>query len=333
MDQVSARDAIGGYFELELPRKGEWHSGKLKYFSIREGLRVLLQNMVDARGRSFRLWLPRFLCPSVGELMATLQGQVSVSYYGLNARLDPLLDSSLRADDVLYVYNVFGLRNRVDCEIPDGSILDSAHAFFSPPPPHLHTFFSPRKFFGVPDGAYVASERALPVPSPVPVGARALYLLKRIDEGPEAGFAEFQSSEATFSLPELRGMSHLSRRILQSIDYAFVKEQRRRNFLVIHDRIGSRNELGALIDVALDDPDFVPFMYPFLVEGGEFLRQQLVSERIYTPCLWAGLTEGGLLDAWESRLVVETVHLPIDQRYSEEDMERVLSHITANASQ
>ena len=89
----------------------------------------------------------------------------------------------------------------------DRIVLDNSHAFHTPAPPCLATLYSPRKFFGVPDGGYLVTR--LPVKSPdvqdIQSIDRIRPLLMRFSEGPEAGHQE--AKRANLSLKGLPPMA------------------------------------------------------------------------------------------------------------------------------
>jgi len=114
---------------------------------------------------------------------------------------------------------------------------------------------------------------------------------------------------------------------MANIDMVQAANRRRRNFVVLHQCLGDRNELKPLIEVALNDVAFVPFTYPLFRSHVANLKADLVREGIFVPTLWAALTNDERLSRFERRLTSDVLHLPIDQRYETVDMERLVSAV------
>ncbi|MDC0362090.1 hypothetical protein OAN12_03515 [Halioglobus sp.] len=120
---------IGGYFELELPRKGEFPFAQASRFqSAKAAFLALLR-----AGRPKRVWMPRYICDS---MLAPLEQEgITYLWYELDDQL--LVDENCEIEDsdwLLYV-NYFGI-----CDVnvasllkrfpPDQLVLDYSQAFF-----------------------------------------------------------------------------------------------------------------------------------------------------------------------------------------------------------
>lgn len=60
--------------------------------------------------------------------------------------------------------------------------------------------------------------------------------------------------------------------------------------------------------------------YPFLCSDPE-LRAKLLPYKIYVPCLWTETAENPEASPWEVYLADHLCVLPVDQRYTDEDMQ------------
>lgn len=58
------------------------------------------------------------------------------------------------------------------------------------------------------------------------------------------------------------------------------------------------------------------------------LRERLLEEKIFTPTYWPEVLKRCQQGDLEYDLVREVVHLPVDQRYSEIDLNKVLKMIS-----
>ncbi len=309
--------AIGGYFGLELPVREIWHRDAVALNSGRNALRYLLELQ-----RPAQVHVPVFTCDAVTQVIGDLG--INVAPYRIDERMEPVFDfDSIGSDDAFLYTNYFGLKDLFIKTLAARGlrlVIDNAQAFFSWPVATVPTFYSPRKFFGVPDGGYA-------YPNLAPVFERGVssdcvkHLLVRHDASAQAGYAAYQDNESLLSRLPIKAMSALTERILGSIDYADVADRRRRNFRQLHHVLRSSNAL--LIDLDLD-VDSVPLSYPYLSQDRD-LKSRLHSQNIFTASYWPSLTLLTEPNSLERHYATHIVHLPIDQRYGANEMARILS--------
>jgi len=328
--EIKRQLQIGGYFGLDVQGGRHFHTTEQRYNTARSALVAFCQAVVVASGRQLSILLPRFNCPDVVEALEGLP-EIEVIPYSINENLEPILPDPGAAGSALYFVNLFGLKSAYAARVPMGSIVDNVHAFFSAPVENAHTIYSARKFFGVPDGAYLYSNVRPPVPPPYVAWENSVYLLQRIDVGARAGYQRFSESERALSGSDIRGMSLLSQSLLGSMDYAKFAKKRRANFEYLHDRLGTSNEMRALIDQALAESSFVPLCYPHLSGNGAHLREFLISEGIFIPRYWESIGADPLATPFERHLAMNALHLPIDQRYGRSEMDAIVSRVDAAA--
>jgi len=318
-----SEQAIGGYFELELPQPGLLpYPQAHRYGSARSAFLALLR-----AGKPGRVWMPRYLCDSM--FAALRDAGVEAVPYAINEQFEVVTEIDLQAADWLYYVDYFGVCGDVVTRLlaqfdPGQVVLDHCQAFFSPPRPCLAVIYSPRKFFGVPDGGLIVTD--LPLEAP-PVQdqlsrQRAEALLERLAASPESGYQAYVRGEASLADMEPRQMSQLTARILASVDFAAVRERRNRNFRYLHGRLGHLNRL-ALDPARIDGP----MCYPLLIEA-EGLRAWLIAQRIFVATYWPDVVEHAASGSTEGRLVRQVLPLPCDQRYDESDMARIVALCT-----
>lgn len=313
--------AIGGYFELELPQSCRpFHAEKLALNTGRNALSYILQSRKPAR-----IFLPHYLCDAVLQPVQRLG--IPYVFYHINEQLEPVDVIDVGANDALLYINYFGLKNTTIKKLAllyPYLIIDNTQAFFAQPVEKAPTFYSARKFFGVPDGAYVSSEFSCDTDLEVDQSSeRFLHLLRRLDTGAEAGFAQYQAHEKELANVPLKKMSQATRAILASIDYAEVAHIRRRNYQQLHALLGRHN---SAVFVALDE-DGVPMAYPFFYRKDEALRAALLRNRVFCARLWPNVLDALVDDigSVEYQLASRLIPLPIDQRYNEKDMQFIAS--------
>ena len=111
-------------------------------------------------------------------------------------------------------------------------------------------------------------------------------------------------------------MSKFTKKVLRSINYEKVISIRKENLLSIHSQLGYLNEFN----VNLDSPTHI--YYPFLIRDKD-LRFRLIEKRLYNPTWWDHvLNLTNELDI-ENVLSKYMILLPIDQRYSVDDMDEI----------
>ena len=113
-------------------------------------------------------------------------------------------------------------------------------------------------------------------------------------------------------------MSKLTHNILGAIDYQAVKHRREENFRFLSEELGERNL------IKMECPPG-PYAYPFYLKNGMTVKKQLAKRKIYVATLWPNILGTGL--DIETDFTENILPLPCDQRYSEEDMQRVANAV------
>ncbi|MCC2961426.1 hypothetical protein LK540_13435 [Massilia sp. IC2-278] len=318
-----SENAIGGYFELELPPPRALPFPQAhRYQSARSAFLALLRV-----GKPRRVWMPRYLCDSM--YAALREAGVEAVPYAIDEGFEVATAIDLQAADWLYYVDYFGVCGDVVARLltrfnPGQVVLDHCQAFFAPPRPCLAVIYSPRKFFGVPDGGLVVTDLPLEAPAVQDQLSRQRVeaQLERLAVSPESGYQSYVRSEASLADLEPRRMSLLTGRILATVDFASVRERRNRNFRYLHERLGHLNRL-ALDPARIDGP----LCYPLLVDA-EGLRAALIAQRVFVATYWPDVLEQADAGSTEARLVRQLLPLPCDQRYDESDMARIVALCT-----
>jgi hypothetical protein len=309
--------AVGGFFELETCRGGgPWHRGSVALTSGRACLRAVLELT-----RPARVFVPFYICDAALEPLRLLG--IPFEFYRLTPSLDPAPEGWPADAGVLYV-NYFDMKtgeaDRFAAALGSRAIVDDTQAFFRRGRRSGWSFNSARKFFGVPDGAYVYGPRAGDVRPAAPNDTvPAAHLSSRLAGEQELAYQQYVAAEAQVSV-DVRLPSRAASRLLEGIPYEEVRTARRRNFAQLHERLAAVNTLA--VDLRLD-VDAAPFCYPFLPSRPS-LHQALWQRQIFVPRLWPEVASrpGGPF-AWERDLAARLLPLPIDHRYGHDDMTRV----------
>lgn len=321
-------EAIGGYFSLELNDGLERRSKGIRLNAGRYALEYILK----ARKYS-KVYLPYFICDSVLEPIE--RQHVEYEFYHINEQLEPATELCPKDDEAVLYVNYFGLKNRragTFCYAYRNTILDQTQAFYSDPGNEYNdlsiqcdTFYSCRKFFGVPDGAYLYTNCLLSEELPLDESYdRMTFLTKRIDQSAQDAYADFRSNDEALSTVGIRRMSRLTEAMMCSINYTVKANRRISNFHMLDKVLRNTNHFKGDMDYVT-----VPMVYPYLVEDGARLRQYLIDHQVFCARYWPNVLEWCQPTDFEYHLAENLVCLPIDQRYDEEDMQRVLDVIAS----
>lgn len=307
---------IGGFFSLELPKRTEYHRGAIHLNSAR----YCLEYVLCARNYK-KIYLPAYICDSV--LQPIKRMNIDYVFYSIDEYFAPVFDQAPENDACFFYVNYFGLNTgnvRELCHNIKHVIIDNTQAFFDLPLAHMDTLYSPRKFFGVPDGGYLYTDAEKQIDlERDPSYYRFDALLKQIDLGSVPAEPLFEQNEAYLDTCGMQAMSYTTQRMLMSIDYEHARTIRNENFRYLHEQIGAYNQLSA------DFSDVNgPMCYPFLIDRGEQLKDLLLKHRIYTDDFWEEVTSRVSSSSFEYRLAKHLIPLPIDQRYNVTDMRAIV---------
>ncbi len=324
-------EAIGGYFSLELNEGWERHPHALRLNAGRYALEYILKT----RGYH-KVYIPYYICDSVLQPISRLG--VEYEFYHINEQLEPDRELSPKDDEAVLYVNYFGLKNRIAstfCYGYKNTILDQTQAFYSErgeryDDQHIQcdTFYSCRKYFGVPDGAYLYMGGNVSGITPVGKLAydesfdRMTFLTKRIDRSAQEGYADFHSNDEQLSTVGMKRMSKLTEAMMRSIDYSAKANKRIRNFHVLDKALRDSNRFKWAMDYGT-----IPLVYPYYVENGKELRQHLIDHQVFCARYWPNVLEWCKPEDWEYQLAENLVCLPIDQRYGEQDMNMIIEII------
>ncbi|ASU34757.1 hypothetical protein [Mucilaginibacter xinganensis] len=304
-------ESIGGYFELQLTEGEEFYPNLIKLNTGRNALEYILRQK-----KYKKIYLPYFTCDVLLEPVERLK--IARQFYSIDPRLDPIIDFELENDACFLYTNYFGLKSETTQKLGSkiqNLIIDNSQAFFSKPLPGVDTFYSCRKFFGVPDGAYLQINKKSNRKFPVDVSYhRFLHLIKSIDMGVEKGYASFLANNKDLERNNIKTMSYLTQKILAGIDYKECARIRKRNFNFLHEHLKEHN-----LFKFSSNGHHSPMVYPFLTNDRQ-LHLHLIQKRIYVPTYWPNVFEWTDATMFENYLARCLVPLPIDHRYSLQDM-------------
>ena len=148
------------------------------------------------------------------------------------------------------------------------------------------------------------------------------HLLIRHDKGATDGYSTFKENSSKLKSQNIKRMSNLTKRFIDSIDFDFVKEKRIENFNYLHACLKDSNHLN------IDNygKSACPIIYPYYTNDNT-LKQHLIDEKIFVATYWPNVLEWCKPEDIEYKLANNIIAIPIDQRYGIEDMNRIIKEI------
>lgn len=294
---------FGGYIEIEHYKGNEYHTGCLALNSGRNCLRYLI------RARQIqKIMLPRLQCQVIEEVCR--REGVQIQWYEVKALEKPYQDEQLEDEVFLYLINYYGQleKNYLEKLLAGHKrvIVDNAQDFFCGPIEGVDTIYTCRKFFGVPDGAYLYTDAQADFTLQADFSYdRMGFLLGRYECGAEKFYQNYRENEAWLDKQGLSAMSALTHNILRSIDYERVKQTRTSNAKRLDAGLGENNLLTVKNMTGV-------YLYPYFCADGEKLRKKLIERKIFVPVLWQNVLEDCDIDTAEYNFSKNMVPLPCD---------------------
>ncbi len=188
------------------------------------------------------------------------------------------------------------------------------------PPLGVDTLYTCRKFFGVSDGGFLYTDKILDNLKQDESFERIHFVLGRFERSASEFYEEAANNNDVFDEQEMKKMSSLTENILRSLDYDAICGKRTENFKFLNEQLSKINKLSVR-DVE------GAFMYPLYVTNGAELRKKLQQQKIYIPTLWPDVFDLCSQDMLEYDYAANILPLPVDQRYTINDMEYMINMI------
>ncbi len=314
----------GGYIELDEYSGEEYYPEAWALNSGRAALRLFIR-LKKIR----KIYLPAFCCDTVREACAA-EG-ILWEYYSVDKDFRPCLSEEDAGNDWVCLVNFYGVFDDGDMQALMQQyprlIVDYTHAFFQQPLKGMNVLYSCRKFFGVPDGAYLilGEGEGEKIYETLPQDLsfeRMHFLLGRFEAGASPFYQEYAQNNDFFANEPVKRMSKLTHNLLRAIDYPRVCGQRTENFAFLHRQLKEKNVLN--LPPAIEGA----YAYPFWFNGdkisGKEIRRRLIAQQIYIPMLWPEVCSLEEASPLERQMTENILPLPVDQRYNRGDMEEIL---------
>ncbi len=307
---------IGGYIELDTYHLPMLHEGAIALNCGRNALAWLIR----ARGIK-KLWIPKLICDSVTGVCE--REGISYSFYSIGMNFRPAQEVTLGEGEWFYFINYYSQfdNNQIQkyVERYERIIVDNAQSYFQKPITGVDTIYTCRKYFGVPDGAFLYTDaKVLDVYPQDESFERMHFLLGRYERPAMEFYHEYVENNQMFSIEPIKKMSKLTWNLLHGINYQKIRQKRIQNYKLILESLGEYNLLSTKMG---------SFMYPLMVKDGATLRRRLLNKKIFIPILWPSVLTNTVPAETEYRMANSILPLPIDQRYGMEEIEFMIREI------
>ena len=309
---------IGGYFGLELNQANNiYHPNAIALNTARNAIEYLL-----IANKYKKIYIPYFTCEVILQPIKKLK--IAYSFYSINEDLEPIFDFNLLNKNTAFLYtNYFGIKDKyILNKLPKltNIIIDNAQSFFSNEYAYFDSFNSARKFFGVPDGAYLYSQNKINQKFDTAISYKRMeHLLIRLDINAQTGYEFFKKNDESLHYLPIQKMSNLTTQILSTIQYKKIATIRKNNFLYLHNNLHNFN----LLKIGLNK-NAVPLTYPLLLSK-KINKKKLINNYVYVAQYWPNVKQWTKANQLENKLSEQIIHLPIDQRYNENDLTHILN--------
>lgn len=335
---------LGSNFELDI--------SKISYCrdSVKQYLKDLYPIYVDS-GRSAikllasqikkgKILLPSYICKSVVDSFAD---KFEIDYYLINEKLQidiQSLTQKLNQDvAIVYVMHYFGKTQNKDAlelilrkkEEKEYLIIeDTTHSFLSGKQTiGDYQICSLRKWFAIPDGGVIYSQNAIETDSIRKANPSAgmvceamllkyLFIHNKVDCNSVYRKIFVDNEEQLDKQKEIYDISDLSDILLEYTSLKAITETRSENWNFLYNTIKNNLIYPVYQEKAAD---FVPFAYPVFVEDRDRFRKYLIDHKIYCAVHWPIEIEEQKHYGKTQFMSEHLLSLPIDQRYTLEEME------------
>ena len=309
---------MGSFIELEYPNGKEYYKGD-NVVRLNSGRTAIYHSIKSYNCK--KVYLPIYQCETVKDFL--IKKRIEIEFYTIDENFIPKMDTN-EEDSCMIIVNYCGIfSTQYIKNIADkykNVIIDNSQAFFSKPLENCLNVCSARKFFGVPDGAYVVGKPYLysdDMYEDDHSSDTSLFLMQRIEYGCEGkAYASRTLNEERIDNSDIKNMSKFTRYLLDGIDYENVKKKRIENFNVVRSMLKEKNILD--IDKYFDK-NCVPMVYPFMIEN-ENLLDYLLENKHFQGNWWRYILDITSKNSMEYRLSKYMIPLTIDQRYTAEDV-------------
>lgn len=332
------------------PESTQW------FLSGRSALQVIIKEIKNNTKNCLAVAMPSWCCDSM--VKPFVDAGIEVKFYPVYWEAQGLIQEIIYDCDILFLMDYFGYTGEpLNLTDYTGTVIrDVTHSVFSTTYSDADYYFgSLRKWCGVWTGGYVWAQDGHEIPintdlqvddcSYVDLRKKAMQdksdYINGVNSASKSYFNIFNDAEEVL---ETIGIVQATDRDIEAasvLDVEYIKKQRRKNAEILREAF---SEWLIFQDMKDDDcPMFVPILVPDGKRNG--LRHHLINNKIYCPVHWPVSeyhtgeyherehhvdkihTDENAIDTRTEYVYANELSLVCDQRYTEEDMKRMVKVI------
>jgi hypothetical protein len=311
---------IGGFYEALIPNDSFTYHKEAYYLTNgRACVRTIILNE-----NMTKCYIPNYTCDAVFHPF--LLENIEIEFYNINNSLEPDKLPVLEEGAFFLYINYFGIKsdmvNSLIKTYGNSLIIDNTHDFFQKREGTNWSFTSARKYFGVPDGAFLYSPKELTLNYERFEGYSNQHNIERLKGNQDIAFSYFQEFEKSLDC-EIKRISIFSEKMLSLVDIENAIQKRKDNFNYLQSHLKNLNVLDLSSEIRN-----APYCFPFLPLNA-INKSKFYENQIFIPALWIDPTKRPeIANDFELNLAQNLLSLPIDERYDFNDLNRILEIIS-----
>ena len=283
------------------------------------------------------VWIPALSCCSMYEGFEYFG--YTVKYYPIDDKFNPLLDENVHYQNSAILFMLYygvtdknAIEQFINCHKECISILDISHAIWDEDTYNIDADIligSIRKSVGVVNGGLFLSNKfstdISDLPNRFTILRREAFIIKNaysynLNAESKQQYRKLLS-EAELSLETEKGIycaDGFSIKTIMAINVKELHYKRLKNFNLLISLLKDNEIIRPLISTVNEGN--TPFSLPVLVDNQDEIQQRLSTVGVYAPVLWPISEVAKGICAFSKKVSENMLSLPIDQRYSSEDI-------------
>lgn len=326
---MKSRNPIGGFFSLENIGETTFdhQNPRADDLALTNG-RACISAIIELQ-KPKKIFIPYYTCYALIEPL--LSYNISYEFYEIDSMFKPIHLPNLKKNELFILINYFGqltkYAKKLEKDYGRQLVIDETHNFFYKKYAIAFAFTSARKYFGVPDGAYLSGisekekEMFLNLKSRFKDVSYSHLIQGKLGLQ-ECAYRSFISYEKSLGFfPHI--ISEDSEFLMKHIPFNNYKNLRLKNFGLYQNELSKYNQLEKTNKLEIGC-----YSYPFMVKEPIDLSR-FHSEKIFIPILWPDILnrENNYKYKKSVQFVKCILPLPIDQRIGKKSLRKVINKI------
>jgi hypothetical protein len=326
-------------------------SGGNNYTFVEDGRQAIKKVLLEIKDvQKLKCYLPSYLCHSI--LQPFIEIGLNINFYGHTHPLRAEIDDDI-SDSIILIIDYFGTEffegKKIKELLENGNkvIIDVTHSIFDKTRrllSHDNLFYisSLRKVLPIPDGAIIFHSKDFNYPglnyslniTPMlnAMLLKNMYLSDMIEllqinplemKSFYLSLSKNSEEDKDKQVIHINPISPISLMILSHISFDTILEQRNVNLFTLYDKI-----INKKLFLFCYESIKSPFIFPIYLNNNrirEELRHKLIINNIFPPIHWEVQKIVPEKFVYEHQLSNRILSIPIDQRYSTIDMQRIIN--------